>query len=401
MPLDDVLDDGVVLGLLGAVDEVGVVEADHVAVRRDRDDAEVVDLVELGGLGHGRAGHAGELRVQAEEVLQRDRGQRLVLGLDLDALLRLDRLVQSLVVAAAGQDAAGVLVDDEHLAVDDHVVAVLLEQLLGADRVVQEADERGVDRVVEVVDAELVLDLVDGLLEHADRLLLLVDLVVLVALEDVDDAGELRVPGGGLVGRAADDQRRAGLVDQDRVDLVDDREVVAALDHLLLRPGHVVAQVVEAELVVGAVGDVGGVLDAALGGRHGLQDHADLEAEEAVDAAHPLRVALGEVVVDRDDVDAVAGQRVEVGRQGGDEGLALTGAHLGDVAEVERGAAHDLHVVVPLAQGALGRLANGGEGLRQQIVEGLARLANRSLYSSVSGPQLGVREGDEVLLDAH
>ncbi len=58
VPLDDVVDDGVVLGLLGAVDEVGVVDADHVAVRRDRHDAEVVDLVELRGLGHGRAGHA-------------------------------------------------------------------------------------------------------------------------------------------------------------------------------------------------------------------------------------------------------------------------------------------------------------------------------------------------------
>ncbi len=198
-----------------------------------------------------------ELRVQAEEVLQRDGGEGLVLGLDLDALLGLDRLVQSLVVATAVQDAAGVLVDDQHLAVHDDVVAVALEQLLRADRVVEVADERRVDGVVEVVDADLVLDLVDRLLEHADRLLLLVDLVVLVALEDVRDARELLVPRGGLIGRAADDEWRACLVDEDRVDLVDDRERVPALDELLAGPGHVVAQVVEAELVVRAVGDVG------------------------------------------------------------------------------------------------------------------------------------------------
>ncbi len=137
-------------------------------------------------------------------------------------------------------------------------------------------------------------------------------------------------------------------------------------------PRHVVAQVVEPELVVRAVGDVLGVLRAALLGRHRGEDAAGLEAEGAVDAAHQLGLVLGEVVVDRDDVHALAGERVEVGRQRRDEGLALTGLHLGDVAQVQRRAAHDLHVEVPLAEGALARLADRGERLGQQVVEGLA-----------------------------
>ena len=91
-------------------------------------DAELVGRHELGRLGLGGTGHARELRVEAEVVLQRDGGEGLVLGLDLHALLRLDRLVDALVVAAADQDAAGVLVDDEHLAVHDDVVLVALEQ---------------------------------------------------------------------------------------------------------------------------------------------------------------------------------------------------------------------------------------------------------------------------------
>ena len=69
---------------------------------------------------------------------------------------------------------------------------------------------------------------------------------------------------GLVVGRAGDDQRRARLVDQDRVDLVDDREIVAALDHLRALVLHVVAQIVEAEFVVGGVGDVAGIGVAAL-----------------------------------------------------------------------------------------------------------------------------------------
>ena len=59
-----------------------------------------------------------ELGVEAEVVLQRDRGQRLVLGLDLHAFLGLDRLVHAVVVAAARQNTTGVLVNNQDLAVD-------------------------------------------------------------------------------------------------------------------------------------------------------------------------------------------------------------------------------------------------------------------------------------------
>ena len=59
------------------------------------------------------------------------------------------------------------------------------------------------------------------------------------------------------------------------VDLVDDREVVAALDHLAELVLHVVAQVVEAELVVGAVGDVAGIGLGALRVVEAVHDDAD------------------------------------------------------------------------------------------------------------------------------
>ena len=69
---------------------------------------------------------------------------------------------------------------------------------------------------------------------------------------------------------------------------------------------EVVAQVVEAEFVVGAVGDVAAVRGALLGRVLLVADHADGEAEEAVDRAHPVRVARRQVFVDGDDVDAFA-----------------------------------------------------------------------------------------------
>ncbi len=106
---------------------------------------------------------------------------------------------------------------------------------------------------------------------------------------------------------------------------------------------------------------------------HLRQIDADGQAEEPVDPAHPVGVALRQVVVDRDDVDALAGQRIEVGRQRRDQRLALAGAHFGDLAVMQRHAADQLHVEMAHLQRALARFADHGESLRQHRVERLRR----------------------------
>ena len=110
------------------------------------------------------------------------------------------------------------------------------------------------------------------------------------------------------------------------------------------------------------------------GERHHVLDEADGHAEPLEDRLVPLGVALGEVVVDRDEVDARAGQRVQVERGRRDERLALTGLHLGDVALVEDDPAHHLDVEHPLLRLAPARLAHGGVRLEEQLVERLAVL---------------------------
>ncbi len=113
----------------GAEDDVRLFDAQHLAVGRDHHDVELVDLVELGGFGLGRAGHAGKLVVQPEVVLKRDGGERLVFLADGDAFLGLDGLVQAIGPAAAGHQAPGELVDDDDFAVLDHVLDIALIQV--------------------------------------------------------------------------------------------------------------------------------------------------------------------------------------------------------------------------------------------------------------------------------
>ncbi len=144
------------------------------------------------------------------------------------------------------------------------------------------------------------------------------------------------------------------------------------LHHLVQTHFHIIAQIVEAVFVVGPVGNVAGIGGAALRIVKAVHDHTDGEVEEFVDPSHPFGVALGEIVVHGDDVNALAGERVEIDRQRRHQRLAFAGFHLGDVALVQHHAADQLHVEMALSEGAPGGFAHGGEGGNQNVVEGLA-----------------------------
>ena len=95
------------------------------------------------GLGFRGAGHAGQLLVEAEIILDRDRRERLRLVLDLDPFLGFDGLVQAIAPAAAGHQAAGVLVDDDDLVVLDDVLHVLLVEAVGPEQLGNGVDPLG------------------------------------------------------------------------------------------------------------------------------------------------------------------------------------------------------------------------------------------------------------------
>ncbi len=395
MQVRDLFGSGFVFFFRCSEDDVGVFDAEHGLVGGDDDDFEFVDLFELGGFGFSRTGHAAQLLIEAEVVLEGDGGEGLVFFADLYAFFGFDGLVQSVGPAAARHQSAGEGVDDDDFAVLDDVVHVALVERMGLDGGFDVVLEVPVFSVGDVADAEQLFDGLPALIGDADGAMFFVDDVIageiLFAFSQLNaefglalvvegfhlfaqfklgnDLAHAGIFVGGLVGRAGDDERCPSFVDQDRIDFVDDGVVVAALHAILDVELHVVAQVVEAEFVVGAVGDVGGVGVAAFVVAEVVDDDADGEPEELVDLAHPFGVALGQVVVDRDDVDAVAGERVEIAGKGGDEGFAFAGFHFRDLALVQNHAADQLHVEVAHLDAAPAGFADDCEGFGQDLVE--------------------------------
>ena len=138
--------------------------------------------------------------------------------------------------------------------------------------------------------------------------------------------------------------------------------------------------------------DCVGLLPLLLG--HVVDDETHGKTHEAVYLAHPLGVALGQIVVDGDDMDALAGQRVQVGGQRGHQRFAFTGLHLGDAALVQHDAAHQLDGVGAHAQHAVGGLPHGGKRFRQDVVQ---RLTVGKALLELGGLGLELRVGQGLV----
>ena len=123
--------------------------------------------------------------------------------------------------------------------------------------------------------------------------------------------------------------------------------MVLALHEVLLGHRHVVAQIVEAELVVGTEGDIACIsLSAGVAVRLVLVDAVYAEAMEHIERAHPLGVSLGEVVVHCYHMHSLAGQCVKEHRKGRHEGLSFSCSHLGYLSLMEDDTSYELNIIV-------------------------------------------------------
>ena len=158
---------------------------------------------------------------------------------------------------------------------------------------------------------------------------------VCAALKPAHEFIDLGVHIGGLFTMAGDNQRRSCLVDQDGVHLVNNGVIELALHHLLFINNHVVAQIVKPQLVVGAVGDVAVVRGTALIVVEVVDDAPNRKPQKAENFTHPLRIALGEVIVYGHDVHTLSGKRIQIRGQSFCYGFTLARFHFGNAPLVE------------------------------------------------------------------
>src|SRR5262249_16415230 len=265
------------------------------------------------------------------------------------ALFCFDRLVQSVAPAASWHDAPGELVYDDHLALFHYVLLVEMVEGMSLERLLDAVKHLDVVGVVKIAHRQYSLGRLDAFLGQRSGMLFLVDVVdearvllkVDVAIGGFDIGDPLLLFGlqpdhaficgvillSGLFGRSGDNQGGTRFIDQYRIDFVDDRVEMPPLYEGRRIELHVVAEIVKTELVIRAVDDVAIIGLLALEVVHIMLNAADCQSEKPVDLTHPFSIALCQVVVDSDNMDALAGEGIQVGGESRHERLAFSRFH--------------------------------------------------------------------------
>ena len=343
------------LSLFGFVNKVLVVFAGNWLVGRHYHHIQAIDLLELLCLSKGRTGHTTELLIQAEEILEGNSCQRHTLLLNGHAFFRFDRLVEAFVIAVANLEAASVLIDNDHLAIiGHHIVFVTMEERLGAQSLVDMVDTANILRGVQIFYTKEFLYLIDTTICQGHTGVLFIETVVL-RHKLGSNLGKLVVAIRVLSCRRTNDEWSTRFIDQDRIHLVYNGKVELALTHQANLIDHIIAQVVEAKLVIRPIGDVCligfapctgaellhtwvsmvlvGIRTIVEEGRF-VNDHTSTNAQSAVDLPHPASVTLRQVVIDGHDMHTLALERIEVCCQSGHQGFTFTSLEFGHVAFV-------------------------------------------------------------------
>ena len=147
------------LCLFRLVNEVCLVHTNHFAVRRNWNHCKVVGVHQFCGLCLGGSRHSSELVVHAEIVLQRNGGKSLILFLDLYALFGFNGLVDAFTPPTTFKNSTSELVNNFNFTILNDVVLVAVIQNCGLQCNLQLVHQVLLHFVVQIVDAELLLNL--------------------------------------------------------------------------------------------------------------------------------------------------------------------------------------------------------------------------------------------------
>ena len=147
--------------------------------------------------------------------------------------------------------------------------------------------------------------------------------------------------------RTGNNQRCTGIVNQHGVNLVDNGVVVFALYQIERAAGHVVAQIVETEFVVGTESNIGQISLTTFF-RIGTMfvDAIYRQAVEHIERTHPFRVTFRQVVVDSNHVYTAAGKCIQENGQGGHQSFTFTGSHFRNLTLMQYHTTEQLYIVV-------------------------------------------------------
>ena len=332
----DVTNNGTEFACFCAVNNVLQVFSGNRSVCGDFHNVHTVDVTEFVFFCFGCTSHTAFFVVFVEVVLECDGSQCFAFPAYLYIFFCFDCLMQTVGITSAGHHTTGEFVDDNDFPFMNHIVFVQMHVVVCFQGVVDVVLQFQVFGVRQVIHVEEFFCLCDTFLCQHNAFCLFIQNKVPFFLQFffhqrvhsfffVQDAAFFQlfykqigyaVQVCGLGAAAGNDQWCSGFVDEDGVHFVDDGKVQVTLYHAFFADYHVVTEVVETKFIVGAICDVAGIRFTTFVVVHAVEDTANSQTQETEYFAHPFAVTLCQIVIDSNNVYALAFQCVQIRRQG-------------------------------------------------------------------------------------
>ena len=362
------------------------------SVSRDLYNVHSVDITELFFLGKSCTGHTALLIIFIKEVLECNSSKSLTLSLNLNMLFCFDCLMKSVRITTSRHDTSGKFINDKNLIIFYYVILVFMHQVMCTECKDDIVLDLQVFRICQVLDIEEFLNLLHTLLGKVYNLIFFIyyevtgldnffahdgsHLCHLMAgfttfqllCKDITHFIELR----GLTALSGNDQRCTCLIDQDRVDLIDDTVVQISLYQLFFIDDHVITKVIKSQFVISYISNIASVCCTALFRFHVVQYNTNSQSKELMNFTHPLSISFCQIVIDCYDVNAFTFQCIQICRKCRNKGLTFTGLHLCDTALMKDDTTDDLYTVMFHTENSFCTFTYDCESLRKKIIQCLS-----------------------------
>ena len=338
-------------------------------IGRNLDNRETINLNKFLLFCFCSTSHAGQLVIHSEIILEGNGSQSLAFSLNFQPFLGFDGLMKSVGIAAAIHETTGKFINNDHFTVFNYIVLIPLHHGLSTEGLNEKMVQLQIFRIIQIFHMKHFFHLCNPGFCRSHGFLFFIDGVVFIFFQMRHQLGHDIVIICRFLTGAGNNQRCTSFIDKNRVYFIDQAVMKGALHHLVQGGNHVIAKVVKAEFIIRSVGNIGIISNLSLLEIQVMDNEAYGKAEEFIDLSHPFAVALCQVIIDRNDVNAFPFQGIQVNRSGSYQGFTFTGTHFSNITAVENNTANQLHIEMAHAQYATGRFADNCKGFRKDIVQ--------------------------------
>ena len=279
MRFDDCICYRIDLFSLCLINQIFMVHTAYRFVRRNFDNIHSINITKFLFFGQRRTSHTGFFLIFIKKILESNRCQRLTFAFYLHAFLRFNCLMKTVRITASRHDTSGKFINDQHLIIFDHIIMISVHQVMSPESQNNIMLDFQILRIGQIINMEELFDLLHAIFSQRYIFLFFIDNIIsgfdnlfthngrhlrhLTAglapfhLTCKDITGPVKLCR--LSALAGNDQRCSGLVDQDRVNLIDNRIVKSPLNQLFFINNHVVSQVIKSQLIIRRIGNIAGI----------------------------------------------------------------------------------------------------------------------------------------------